>query len=407
MKILFIHPDLGIGGAERLVVDSALALKNCGHDVSFVTNFYETKRCFEDTKLFTVQVVGGFLPRTIFGKFYALCAYFRMIYAAFYVIYFMPNSQELDLIFCDLISIANPILKLAKNKPKILFYCHHPDMLLTKPGNALKTLYRMPINYLEEITTGCSDAILVNSKYTGRVFKETFKKLAVIPDVLYPSLNTDYFDKMSKTVQANIDNIPENSFVLLSINRYERKKNLALALKAFKLLETNLTKQEWDRAHLIMVGGYDPKVLENVEHFDELSLIAENLNIKEKTTFLRSPNDEFKIKLLKRCQILIYTPENEHFGIVPLEAMYLGKPVVAVNSGGPTETIINEQTGFLCEPDEHFFANALAKIIKDPSIGEKMGELGKKRVQQRFSFEAFTTKLEAIVNELTEGKKLK
>ena len=47
MKVVFIHPDLGIGGAERLVVDAALALKSKGHNVSFVTGHHDRKHCFD------------------------------------------------------------------------------------------------------------------------------------------------------------------------------------------------------------------------------------------------------------------------------------------------------------------------------------------------------------------------
>lgn len=410
VRVLFVHPDLGIGGAERLVVDAALALKTRGHEVSFLTNHFDPTHCFEETRngTFKITVVGDWLPRNIFGKFYAFCAYFRMIYAAFYVVWFLSKYENIDVIFCDLISIGIPILKFAQNKPKILFYCHHPDQLLSRPGSVLKQFYRMPLNYLEEKTTGCADGILVNSKYTSRVFKETFKTLPVVPEVLYPSLNTNFFDKMSaKIVDLTLDEIPDNAFVLLSINRYERKKNLPLALKAFKLLETNLTRSEWDKVYLLMVGGYDSRNLENVEHYDELTVIAENLNIRKKICFLRSPNDELKVKLIKRCQVLIYTPENEHFGIVPIESMYLNKPVIACNSGGPMETIINEQTGFLCESDEHHFVNAIVKLVKDPRSGEKMGELGRKRVQQRFSFEAFTEKLNSIITDLMTDNKNK
>ena len=46
-----------------------------------------------------------------------------------------------------------------------------------------------------------------------------------------------------------------------------------------------------------------------------------------------------------------YTPHNEHFGIVPLECMSAGRPVIAVNSGGPTETVVNDVTGYLCDAE--------------------------------------------------------
>lgn len=404
MRVLFLHPDLGIGGAERLVIDAALALKNCGHKVSFLTNHHDTAHCFEETRNGTleVKVVGDWIPRSIFGRFYAFCAYFRMVYAAFYVTLFQSKQEKIDLIFCDLISHGIPVLKYAKYTPKILFYCHFPDQLLTKQGGRLKSLYRMPLNYLEEKTTGAADGVLVNSKFTSRIFSETFKSLKVVPGVLYPSLVTKSFDQL-KSDDNSIDGIADNAIVLLSINRYERKKNLPLALKAFKLLERNLTKQEWDRAHLIMAGGYDWRNLENIEHYDELIAICENLGISQKVTLLQSPNDEMKIRLLNRCRMLLYTPTNEHFGIVPLEAMYLSRPVIAVNTGGPKETVVHEQTGFLCDATPEDFANAATLIIKDQKLSEKMGEMGRTRVKQRFSFEAFTEKLNQIVTNLIDG----
>ena len=49
MQVAFVHPDLGIGGAERLVVDAALALKSKGHSVSFITGHHDRKHCFEGT----------------------------------------------------------------------------------------------------------------------------------------------------------------------------------------------------------------------------------------------------------------------------------------------------------------------------------------------------------------------
>lgn len=49
MKIAIIHLDLGIGGAERLVVNIALCLKRMGHDVRILTSHHDKKHCFEET----------------------------------------------------------------------------------------------------------------------------------------------------------------------------------------------------------------------------------------------------------------------------------------------------------------------------------------------------------------------
>uniref|UniRef100_A0A0K8TU77 Alpha-1,3/1,6-mannosyltransferase ALG2 n=1 Tax=Tabanus bromius TaxID=304241 RepID=A0A0K8TU77_TABBR len=406
VRILFIHPDLGIGGAERLVVDAALALKNSGNSVSFLTNHHDRDHCFEETRDGTlrVQTVGDWLPRSIFGRCYAFCAYLRMVYAAFYTTLYISRQEQIDIIFCDQISLGIPILKLAKNNPKIIFYCHFPDQLLSKKSSWIKSVYRMPLDYLEELTTGQADKVLVNSKFTLRIFRETFKRLDLTPNVLYPSLNTKFFDETQVADDELSLLLPKEPFVFLSINRYERKKQLSIAIEAFSKLETLLNRSEWERCHLILAGGYDFRVVENIEYYQELELLACKLKILNKVTLLRSPSDRQKIFLLRKCDCLVYTPENEHFGIVPLEGMYMEKPVIASNSGGPTETIIHDSTGFLCENEEDF-TKAMLKLVKDSSLAERMGKKGRKLVQQRFSFEGFADKLEFIISETLKSDK--
>ncbi|XP_043496088.1 alpha-1,3/1,6-mannosyltransferase ALG2 isoform X1 [Polistes fuscatus] len=403
-RIIFLHPDLGIGGAERLVVDAALALKKNGHDVSFVTTHHDPDHCFLETKDGTipVTVVGNWLPRHILGKFFALCAYIRMVYAATYII-FLRNRP--DLVFCDLVSVCIPILRLYI--PYIVFYCHHPDQLLSTPGSYSKTLYRVPLNYLEEITTGMAHKIFVNSIYTRNVFKSTFKKLHVQPEVLYPSINTDFFDKTRIVILERIldRKLSDDSIILLSINRYERKKNLSLAIETLAYLKNSLTEKEYKRLYLIMAGGYDKRVEENVEHYLELIELSDELHVTDKVIFLRSPSDIYKVSLLKYCDILIYTPQNEHFGIVPLEAMYIGKPVIAHNSGGPMESVIDKVTGYLVNGSSKEFAEKIKILIKNPSLIEKYGKAGREQFLKTFSFTAFSNQLSKAIDELINCKK--
>ena len=50
MKVIIVHPDLGIGGAERLIVDAAVALKEKGNDVTIYTSHHDKNHCFPETK---------------------------------------------------------------------------------------------------------------------------------------------------------------------------------------------------------------------------------------------------------------------------------------------------------------------------------------------------------------------
>ena len=135
---------------------------------------------------------------------------------------------------------------------------------------------------------------------------------------------------------------------MTSLNRYERKKNINLALESFaEYLKLPNSDQN---CLLVVAGGYDERVIENIEHHLELVNLANKLNIIDRVCFLRSISNDQRLLLLKNTDVLLYTPENEHFGIVPVEAMHIGCIVIACNSGGPLESIEHEKTGFLLSP---------------------------------------------------------
>mmetsp|Transcript_25582 Transcript_25582/g.101014 ORF Transcript_25582/g.101014 Transcript_25582/m.101014 type:complete len:130 (+) Transcript_25582:1547-1936(+) len=100
---------------------------------------------------------------------------------------------------------------------------------------------------------------------------------------------------------------------------------------------------------------------------------------------------------MRKCTCLLYTPPEEHFGIVPLEAMAASRAVIACNSGGPLETIEEGVTGFLCEASGEAFANQLAILLLDQRRARQMGENGLKRAEAFFSRKAFSGKFEAAV----------
>jgi alpha-1,3/alpha-1,6-mannosyltransferase len=110
-----------VGGAERLIVDAACQLAVHGHDVHVFTSHHDKNRCFEETVSgpFEVKVYGDFLPRHIFYRFHAICAYLRCIFVAMCVLLWWPSF---DIILVDQVSVVIPLLKL-KAKSKVLIPC--------------------------------------------------------------------------------------------------------------------------------------------------------------------------------------------------------------------------------------------------------------------------------------------
>ncbi|VDP34340.1 unnamed protein product [Soboliphyme baturini] len=210
---------------------------------------------------------------------------------------------------------------------------------------------------------------------------------------------------------------PHRNHVFLSLNRFERKKNHALAIRALGthftvvpsftlknsflgVLQSQLSEQFWDEVHLVIAGGYDLNLPENVAHFFELQRLVENLGLTSHVTLLRSPSEEAKVALLMVSTALLYTPENEHFGIVPLEAMFCETPVIACNSGGPLETVENEKSGFLVPSESNCFAESMQFFLQKPSKKVEFGSSGHKRVIEKFSSNVFSEQLCLICKEL-------
>lgn len=110
--------------------------------------------------------------------------------------------------------------------------------------------------------------------------------------------------------------------------------------------------------------------------------------------------DYLKLWLYEHSFLIIYTPLNEHFGIVPIESMYLMRPVLATNSGGPLETIVNGKTGFLCDNNPNSFCQCMVNAINKFNKIQKMGKNSRNHVIENFSFSSFVDKLNKIISEV-------
>ena len=289
------------------------------------------------------------------------------------------------------------------------------------PANACFQLYRYPIDLLETYTTVSADTLLANSEFTRGVICDTFggalgAQGADRVHVLYPGVHLSRYDTpydrahVRDTVADAVESCARRGgALLLSINRFERKKRLDVAVRALAWLVANADTDAARSAQLLLAGGYDSAVAENVEHYDELAALATELGVRDRVTLVRSFSDDERAYLLAHAALLFYTPPNEHFGIVPLESMFSRVPVVACNSGGPRETVVDALTGRLCADGDaaEFGAAAAAIVALDDDQRRRMADAGRQRVLERFSLDAFTEQLVRHVHTALDGDRPK
>lgn len=437
-----------------------------GHTVDMYTSHYSPERAFQETRsgAFPIHVYGDWLPREIAGTLHIVFALLRNLWLTCAV---LLSGKTFDIFICDQVrrwrwrwrwqtsahdsivtspaqvSVCVPVLRMLAPHAKVLFYCHFPDQLLSSRGGWLKALYRAPFDALEEVTTAAADGILVNSNFTKGVVQNTFKSLAgrmAEVRVLYPCIDVGS--------DSTAPSPPHPQPVMfLSINRYERKKNINLAIQALAELDSTNPPSP---VCLLVAGGYDPRVAENTEHYEELHSLAkvrltapapapaeawphtslcrlsQGLGLRTlpeaasdtmaneeviagvlgggargpQVGFLRSFTDEEKQQLLQATSGVVYTPTNEHFGIVPIETMAAHRPVLACASGGPLESIRHETTGFLLQPEPGAFAGAMRQLADEPGRVTQMGAAGRARAEAVFSRQAFAMRLSNICEHL-------
>ncbi|CUE86750.1 glycosyltransferase ALG2, putative [Bodo saltans] len=436
MDVVFLHPDLGLGGAERLVVDAVVGLQSQQEvhkkiRCTMVTNHHEPQRAFQETRDGTIKVVvhGSWIPRHIAHRGLVLCATMRMIFAA---VVTCIQSPRTDVFIVDQVSAAVPVLKLLCPSSAVLFYCHFPDQLCdpsrakNRQRSLLHRTYRNVFDAIEAFTMRFSDSIVCNSKFSRGVTVDTFPSLASKihseEDIFYPPINIAsatakplpprHGEAVSVNPFENLDDAELSRLFLkhrccfVSLNRYERKKNIALALEAFATLIGRLKSTATtattdalvsaDDLLLVVAGGYDPRLAENVDHYTELVTLSNTLGIEKHCVFLRSIESSTKHLLLSRAQCIVYTPSGEHFGIVPIEAMAFGKVVLAVNDGGPMESVTNtDRYGFLRPPQPAAFAEVMSMVAHDVNgtLVRRIGAAAKARCQEQFSLNSFSTRL--------------
>ena len=256
---------------------------------------------------------------------------------------------------------------------KNIFYCHTPPrfvydkyehylkqnllpqrLVLKKLVKWYKPQFEASINKM--------DVIVTNSHYVQTRIKKYLKKESI---VVYPPCNTDNFSYQ-----------PSQGYYL-STARHDKLKRINEIINAFKRMK--------NRKLLICSSGS--------EHDSLVKLTDNHPNI----TFSGQVSDTKFNKLIAQSIATIYIPLDEDFGMSPVESMAAGKPVICSGHGGPTESVIDGETGYYINDDdiENSIIDCVTKL--DSNKAASM-QIACERRAQLFSEKLFHKKIQQIVN---------
>ena len=196
--------------------------------------------------------------------------------------------------------------------------------------------------------------------------------------------------------------IPDDRQVVLTVSRMavsERYKGHEVVLRAL----TSAILQIPELLYVIVGGGDDKPRLEQ---------LAKELDLSKYVLFTGEVSDSELAALYRRSDVFVLpartvidnqNPKGEGFGIVFLEAMAFGKPVIGPNYGAPAELIRDGENGFTVDPeDPASMADAIVKLLTDRELASRMGRAGRDWTLSHYSYHHFRDRvLEVITSSLS------
>lgn len=355
MKVALVHDYLTqLGGGEKVLK----ALGEMFPEAPIFTLIYDekaTNRVFKNCKIYT-----SFLQKIPGAK-----KFFRGF------IWLMPLAvEQFDFSDFDLvISVSHSYGKGIITKPntKHICYCLTPTRYLwSDSGLPFRPVSQFIISYLRNWDYQAAqrpDYMIASSENVRQRIKKYYN---LELEVIYPPVETEKF---------HISHDLKDYFLM--VGRLVPYKRFDIAIRAFSQLP---------QEKLFIIGnGPEKRKLERLVK----ELRAENIN------FLSHISDSEISKYYANCKALIF-PQEEDFGIAPVEAMASGRPVIAFKAGGALETIKEVKTGVFFDRQDPV---SLAEAIKNFN-NFKFDSKELQKQAQRFSKEVFKEKISNFISSL-------
>jgi glycosyltransferase involved in cell wall biosynthesis len=219
---------------------------------------------------------------------------------------------------------------------------------------------------LTQATLSRADRVLSNSAHVlaqaERIVPGVKDKSAVVGNGVHP-------DEFAAT-----ETYPWDKPYILSVGSFSHNKGFDILVRAFAQV-----RDRCPGVDLIMAGdGHERQACQQ---------LAVQLELNGAVTFLGRVDHSQVPSLLNGCEMLVLSSRNEAFGIVVLEAMAAGKPVVATRVGGVPEAVTHMENGLLVEPESpSALAEGICTLLGDPALSRRLGACAYQAVRQDYTW---------------------
>jgi len=218
-------------------------------------------------------------------------------------------------------------------------------------------------------------------------------RIQVIPNAIH--LISFQEDDESKRAEIKKKyNLKEDDKIILFVGRVASEKSIDTIIKALEIIK----KRDNNKVKLLIVG--------NGPAMDELQQLTRTLKVEKDVVFAGTVSNEEIQHYYKMAYLFTITSTSESFGIVIIEALASGIPVLAVRAPGAADILTDDLDGLLVDDDVEKFADALEKIIREPELREKLSK-GALKTSEKYNIDTISERMLNLYREVIEIKKSK
>ena len=374
MKIALFH-NLPFGGAKRATYELIKILSN-NHDIDLYLNDMKTESFLGLSKYTSNTYSFDYsfdFKISLLNKFYK----FISLFFSSLKISSKINNSNYDVALVMQCHAFNSPLLLRYLKIPVLYYCQEPLTKLLEPhyNNAkfFKKLYINTLIKMDKKSSFFPTVIAANSMYS---VENIYRSYGRYPKLNYLGVNTSLF-KPNLTIKK------DNSIILVgSLNSSKGQDFVIQSVATMKVKPT---------VKFIYNFSYGDK-----DYLNKLKLDSKKFGIN--MVLINMASDEDLVKEYNKSKLTVFTSRLEPLGLVPLESMACGTPVIGVSEGGIRETINNNINGITTERDPVLFGKAITKLISDKDLWDLYRDAGLKSVREKWTWESSTSILESNLN---------
>jgi glycosyltransferase involved in cell wall biosynthesis len=219
-------------------------------------------------------------------------------------------------------------------------------------------------------------------------------------EIIPPGVDTARFSPSvdGRGVREEVGIAQEVPLVAL-IARFQDVKGHDVFLAMAKIVAAQIPDARFivagENTHTNADNAYKRRILEHARTDPTLSKTLTYLGFR--------PDAE---RVIAAADVVVCSSDFESYGMVNVEAMASGKPVVSTRRGGPSETVVDGETGFLVDPrDSAALAEQVIRLLRDPALRARMGAAGRARVEANFAAEVTAARFGAQIDRLLERER--